>query len=240
MWSYFGSKANVIDRYPKPRHPLIIEPFAGTARYALRYWDKEVIIVDKYPVVVAIWKWLQQCSVGDIMKLPRKLEPGLNLDTINFDCQEARWLMGFLCSKGVESPRRSVTKWVAIDRPNFANYLIIKIAANIHKIKHWDIRLGEYSDITNQNASWFIDPPYQFGGEEYVMSNKKIEYSQLGDWCKERMGQVIVCENTKATWMPFIPMVPNKSGRGIYKMEAIWTNFETEYHTVNRKLFDGI
>lgn len=41
MWSYYGSKANVIGWYPPPMHDKIIEPFAGTARYALKYWDEQ-------------------------------------------------------------------------------------------------------------------------------------------------------------------------------------------------------
>lgn len=131
MWSYYGSKANIVHLYPKPKHPKIIEPFAGTARYALRYFDRDVLLVDKYEVVVRIWKWLQKCSEQDILKLPRKLEVGMKLSSFTFDCDEAKWLMGFLVSKGVESPRYTVTDWVAIDRPNFANFLLKKISANL-------------------------------------------------------------------------------------------------------------
>ena len=66
MWSYYGAKTNVIDHYPPPKCDKIIEPFAGTARYALKYFDREVLLVDKYDVIVKIWKWLQLCSPSDI------------------------------------------------------------------------------------------------------------------------------------------------------------------------------
>ena len=62
-------------------------------------------------------------------------------------------------------------------------------------------------DIPNEKATWFIDPPYQFGGKYYRHNGKKIDYEFLGEWCKNRDGQVIVCENHKADWMEFEPLV---------------------------------
>ena len=75
MWSYYGSKANIVHAYPKPVFDKIIEPFAGSARYALRHFEKDVLLVDKYEVIVKIWKWLQTCSEGDILGLPHKFKP---------------------------------------------------------------------------------------------------------------------------------------------------------------------
>jgi len=66
MWSYYGSKSKVIDLYPSPKFDKIIEPFAGSARYALKYFDRDVLLVDKYPVIVDLWKWLQKVSEADI------------------------------------------------------------------------------------------------------------------------------------------------------------------------------
>ena len=40
MWSYCGSKSKLVKHYPTPKHNLTIEPFAGSARYALRYWER--------------------------------------------------------------------------------------------------------------------------------------------------------------------------------------------------------
>jgi hypothetical protein len=194
----------------------------------LKYWDREIILVDKYDVIIRIWKWLQQCSPGDIKRLPRKLHKGMNIDEIKFDCEEAKLLMGFLVSKAVESPRRKVTDWVAVGRPNFANYLIQKISSNLHKIKHWKIKHGSYEDIENQQATWFIDPPYEFGGHSYKHSNKEINFGELGDWCQSRNGQVIVCETEKAKWLPFIPIAIQK-GRKCIQHEVFWTNEPTSY-----------
>ena len=71
MWGYYGSKSKIVNYYPKPIYDTIIEPFAGTAQYSLKYFDKDVILVDKYDVIVRLWKWLQQCSPKDILSLPR-------------------------------------------------------------------------------------------------------------------------------------------------------------------------
>ena len=70
MFSYYGSKSKIIDYYMEPKYNKIIEPFAGSARYALKYFEHEVTIVDKFDRVVQLWKWLQQCTPSDILRLP--------------------------------------------------------------------------------------------------------------------------------------------------------------------------
>ena len=68
MWSYYGSKSKIINCYPPPKHDMIIEPFAGSARYSLKYWNNVVILVEKYDLIVKLWKWLQQAQKEDILK----------------------------------------------------------------------------------------------------------------------------------------------------------------------------
>ena len=104
----------------------------------------------------------------------------------------------------------------------------IRIAESIHKIKHWKVIQGSFEDIPNQNATWYVDPPYQFGGEYYRESNKKIDFEKLGKWCESRKGQVIVCENTKADWMDFKPMI-QFTGSVHTTTEAIWSNLPTAF-----------
>lgn len=236
MWTYYGSKTNVIDDYPKPKFDRIIEPFAGTARYALKYFEKDILIMDKYEVVIGIWKWLQKCSEADIKRLPHFVKPGQSLSDFTFDCDEAKNLMGFLIVFGMEKPRKTASVKRMTMRPNHVNFSLNRIAKNIFKIRHWDIRLGCYTEIENQKATWFVDPPYQIGGHCYVHSNKKIDFKSLNDWCRTREGQVIVCENTQADWMDFKPMRLHKGVRGMQK-EAIWSNEKTNYDNVQQKMF---
>ena len=213
MWSYYGSKSKIVDKYPKPTKGLIIEPFAGTAKYALKYWDNDVILIEKNKIVYRIWKWLQECSVNDIQKLPR-LKQGDDLRLMNFDCEEAKWLMGFMASRAIARPNNIAVKRTTTDRPNWINFCINRISKDIAKIKHWDIRNCDYTNIENKQATWFIDPPYQFGGQHYPNGNKEIDFKELAKWCKERKGEVIVCENIKANWMNFEPLTISNQTRG--------------------------
>jgi hypothetical protein len=45
---------------------------------------------------------------------------------------------------------------------------------------------------------------------------------KLAEWCKSREGQVIICENSKATWMDFQPL-RELSGQRHKTLEVIWT-----------------
>ena len=236
MWSYYGAKTNIIDYYPAPKFDKIIEPFAGTARYSLKYFDRDILLIDKYDVIVKIWKWMQKCSPSDILKLPRFIKKEQNINDFNFDCDEAKYLFGFLLKKGVERPQKKSTKWVYEMRPNFINYSLKRISSNLFKIKHWKIELDDYKNVKNENATWFIDPPYQFGGHAYVESNKKIDYKYLHNWTLERYGQIIVCENMKADWLDFIPMINQYVRKGKY-LEAIYSNYQTEYDNLQLTLF---
>jgi len=228
MFSYYGSKSKVVDLYPSPKFGKIIEPFAGSARYSLKYFDREVVLVDKYPVIVDLWKWLQQASEADIMSLPN-LENGQSLD--NYDLpKEAKYLIGFCINGGSAQPKKTVK--------DFSNWNEQKrvIAKSLYKIKHWVIRLGSHDEIENTEATWFIDPPYQFGGEWYVKNNKSINFDDLGKWCQSRSGQVIVCENTKANWLPFYAM-REMSGAYTKTTEAIWSNYRHDFQAVQSSMF---
>jgi hypothetical protein len=235
MWSYYGAKTNLIGLYPPPKYDTIIEPFAGTARYALKYWDREIILIDKYPVIVNIWKWLQQCSEGDILKLPRPKRTD-HLNEMHFDCQAAKDFMGFMVGCGAERPRLKPPERKTIQRPNHVNYNLQRVAKNLFKIRKWTITEGEYYDAPDIECTRFIDPPYQFGGAAYVMSSKKIDFPRLADWCISRTGQTIVCVNTKATWMDFNPIIQQR-GSLYTTTEAIWTNLPSSYHIEQTMLF---
>lgn len=222
MWGYYGSKSKIIKYYPQPKFNLIIEPFAGTAQYALEHFENDVILLDKYDVVVRLWKWLQQCSKSDILET-RRLKFKENVDDFEWDCEERKWLVGFIIAGAPTSPKKTATKWKTVIRPNTQDYKLKMISESLHKIRHWDIRQGDYSDLENVTATWYIDPPYKKGGEYYRHSSKKINFNDLGEWCRSRNGQAIVCEKTGADWLPFEHLI---EARGAMKkhQEAIWVN----------------
>jgi hypothetical protein len=197
MISYYGSKSKLVNLYPEPIHDKIIEPFAGSARYSLKYWDKDVLLIDKYEPIIKMWHWLQQATEKDLDNLP---VPKKGESLFDFNLSEGEHLfLSFIVSEGVASPRNIVTKRAS----SRVNHKIQTTKDILHKIKHWDIRLGDYNDIINEKATWFIDPPYFKGGEHYPKGSKYIDYKELANWCKSRQGQVIVCENDNANWLPF-------------------------------------
>lgn len=77
MWSYYGSKSKVINLYPPPKFGKVIEPFAGSARYALKYFDRDVLLVDKHDAIVKIWKWLQVCSKDGVFSIAPPVKPAV-------------------------------------------------------------------------------------------------------------------------------------------------------------------
>lgn len=210
MWSYYGSKSKLLNYYPKPKFDKIVEPFGGTAKYSLKYFDKEIYIYEKFHKIYEIWKYLQQATERDILSLPDigyKEKIPLSLSN------PERWLIGFCVARGAPRPATMGHKFNSWDRDK------IRIASNLYKIRHWKILLQDGLSHSNEECTWFIDPPYEKMGYKYNFN--KVNYQQLSLWCKERKGQVIVCENADAKWLPFTPI---KTFRGVIKtnVEAIW------------------
>jgi len=54
-------------------------------------------------------------------------------------------------------------------------------------------------------------------------------------WAMERQGQVIICENTRASWMNFKPMITQNVMSGKYQ-EAIWSNLPIAFDNEQMKL----
>ncbi|MFL6862652.1 MAG: hypothetical protein ACJ8DZ_06610, partial [Allosphingosinicella sp.] len=65
---------DAVKLYPAPRYNTIIEPFAGSAGYSLRYHERTVILYEIDPVVVAVWKYLIGVTPREILAIP-DLEP---------------------------------------------------------------------------------------------------------------------------------------------------------------------
>lgn len=205
MWSYYGSKTKLVKLYPKPVFNKIIEPFCGAAKYSLLHFEKDVHLFDADLNIIKIWQWLQQCSPNDILTLP-KFKGGETIKGIKWDCEAQGLFMGYMVGRGLATPQYKVSPFVASEKQYHFDFTYKRIASDLFKIKHWVISYNTYQNIENESATWFIDPPYMFGGQYYRMSNKYIDFGLLAKYCKERKGQLIVCENTKANWLPFTPL----------------------------------
>jgi site-specific DNA-adenine methylase len=230
MFSYYGGKSKIIKYYPIPKYNTIIEPFAGSARYALEFGKgKDIWLNDKYDVVYKIWKYLINSNPEQINNLPN-IKKGDDIRKFNLP-EEERYLLGFSVGNGRASPSYTVTsfgdqtsypktdsRW----RPN-STWTLTKnrILKNLDLIKNWKITNLDYLDLPNIEATWYIDAPYQFGGDLYP--ENKINFQELAEWCKSRKGQIIVCENSKANWLPF-KNLKEMSGQKHRTMESIYTN----------------
>lgn len=228
MWTYYGTKKRLAKYYPTPIYEEIVEPFCGAAQYSLfgDNWKKQVYLYDIYDKVIDCWKYLINATKDDILSLP-DFFAGDSLDDHKYLSVEERALIGFCINPGSASPKvtaRAQGNWSLpqAGRPSMWNRTKLEIAENLYKVKHWKAEVKDYRDINSYDKSaWFIDPPYQHGGIYYRYSSKKINYFDLAEWCKSREGQVIVCENTEATWLDFEPLV-ELNGQRHKTTEAIW------------------
>jgi hypothetical protein len=172
--------------------------------------------------IINLWLFLQKCSPKDIKSLPI-LKVGEDIRNIKSLCLEQRMLLGFYAQAGAAHPGNRVSEMGSRNMVTMKKNLL----NNIPKIKDWKIINCDYKDISNQEATWFIDPPYQFGGHSYKFSNNKIDYAALFSWCSSRRGQTIVCENTKATWLPVTPLKRIQGAANTNTFEGVYLSEQT-------------
>jgi len=224
FFCYYGGKWRAAKRYPAPVYDTIIEPFAGAAGYSTRYSHKNIILCDTDPVICGVWDYLINVSEEELIALPSVV---VHIDDLNV-IQEAKWLIGFWLNKGTTQPKKSPSIWMRQGlAPNswWGEGLQKKLATQLASIRHWKIINGTYESLLDTEATWFVDPPYQGeAGKKYKF--QFTAFSELADWCKNRQGQVIVCEQEGADWLPFQPFHLIKStpgARGKSKSaEVIW------------------
>ncbi len=208
FFKYFGAKHAACRRYPPPRHDHIIEPFAGSAAYATKYHTRKITLIEKDPIIAGIWEYLIRVSQKEVMALPVFASNDVHIDALESSkplIPESRALIGMWLFAGAASPRVHRSGWSR--NPEYSDrfwgeHIRARIARQVDGIKHWRIICGDYASAKNQGpTTWFIDPPYRVAGKVYVHGNN-LDYNALGAWCESRRGQIIVCENEGATWLP--------------------------------------
>lgn len=206
FFGFYGGKwRDALWRFPPPEHSTLVEPFAGSAGYALRYPDRQVVLCDVDPVIAGVWRYLIDVSAEEIRALP-DLAEGETTDDLRV-AEEARWLIGFWLNRGVERPRRSPSKWMreGIRPGSFWGPRVREtIASQLEAIRHWQVTCCSYEQApVGGAATWLIDPPYQGAGQHYCYGSSSIDYGHLADWVVRLPGQVIVCEQAGASWLAF-------------------------------------
>lgn len=236
FWRYYGGKYRAAPRYPKPQHKTIIEPFAGAAGYACRYPDHNVVLVEKFPVIAEIWRYLITVPASEVLRIPANPQ---HVDELPAWVPEgAKYLVGWWMNAATVTPCKQLSAglrrmgtvggydeyvrrfggWTEATR--------LRVASQVERIRHWKIIEGDYHEAPHVKATWFVDPPYNNkAGSYYPHGPSAIDYHELGCWCVDRIGQVIVCENEGATWLPFKPFATLKPGvNGKGSREVIWAS----------------
>lgn len=199
MFKYFGAKYKLGHAYPPPDYRVIVEPFAGAASFAVlhRKCADRVVLVEKDARVAELWHRLIETSREDLICLPDPEVGGVSDDL----------LVAFAAGRTTrDTPPRFVVS------PRMAQRfrpMISRMATVIDECRHFEVSEGDYTSAPDVEATWFVDPPYQAQGGRwdrtrggrYRHPNIDIDYRALGDWCQERRGQVIVCEQAGADWM---------------------------------------
>lgn len=206
FFSFYGSKWLLAPHYAQPQHERVIECFAGSAGYATLHSAREVLLVDKDPVICQVWQYLIGVSESEILGLPLRFE---HVDEL-VACQEAKLFLGFWLNAAVAKPCKQPSKWVrwCIEHGKRSNYwsepIRSRVASQLAAIRHWRVLNASYADIPEQRATYFVDPPYQEMGRHYRFN--QVDFEHLGTWCQDRArdGQVIACEAEGANWLPFV------------------------------------
>ena len=229
FFPYYGGKLLTAKRYPPPRFRTVFEPFAGAAGYATKYEPEYAILFDLDESVCGTWDYLIRSKESEILSLPLKVT---NVDDIKV-VQEARWLIGWWLAPGRSVPSKVPTSWIkkwmiGNNRSVWCDHTRARLASQVHKIKKWLIKQESYAEAPDIRTTWFVDPPYVGKvGDGYTVKGRLLNYYLLGTWCKSRRGQVIVCEQGGADWLPFEKLMVVKkrnakvSGGGS-RTEMIW------------------
>lgn len=219
LFPYFGAKSKIAHLYDAPQHKLVIEPFAGGASYSLLYANdiasREVWINDLNPATYELWKYVTTTPAKDILAhVPERVDPGMTMDDLAPQGAPAG-LVSLLRSQfaqgafGMKGTRSKVAPFGALAWKSFRQ----RIHDYVPLIQGWTVTNLPYQELPNQKATWFIDPPYNnAAGRTYNMGADGIDFVELGAWCKERQGQVMVCENAGADWLPFVTLTDKRLG----------------------------
>lgn len=194
----------------------------------MRHYDRKVVLVERDPEIAALWRYLVAATGEEIAALPLiRMDQSVNDLAI---APEARTLIGFWLNKGTASACKTPGAWMREGlRPKsfWGPGIRARIASQVNQISHWCVIEGGYENAPDVEATWFVDPPYSNAGKLYRYNSKSIDFDALGAWCRGRRGQVMVCENEGADWLPFEPFIKIKSTEGkrgkSKSCEALWT-----------------
>lgn len=219
LFKWFGSKWLSSKKLPAPEHDLIIEPFAGGAGYSLRHYQKRVILAESNALVRELWAWLiSTATEGAIREIPIDIPEGTDIRTLGLSRGQALLLKHWQRTNNV-GDCWTVSPWGNKPGQWTANTRA-RVASEFGAVGHWDIWPDDGVDVMailhGTEATWFIDPPYQFN---YQYRSAPLDYTELASRVRRLCGKVVVCEAVCAktgrvpTWLPFEPFEERVTSR---------------------------
>lgn len=208
MFPYFGRKAVLTRALPAPTHDLVVEPFAGSMAYTLLHRPFRALGIEKDERVVELWH--RMAALEEVPEPPIKGTP-----TDDLLVKLCSYSEHALTSGTMTVTSRMLRDWGPVHRR--------AIEAAPYARDRIVYRQGDYSDAPDIVATWLIDPPYQRANRRgYREGASGIDYAALADWVLSRRGQVIVCEQEGADWLPFQPLAALPSHRGAVSAEVVF------------------
>ena len=201
---------------------MIVEPFAGSAAYAVHHAARidRAVLIDLDERLINLWHEIQSMTAADVDRIGATLDGERITHPLLAGMAGGTQMDATLSGKSRQVTPRMRQHWPNVRR---------RIVAALPYIRTWDIRHGHYTDAPDITATWFIDPPYQpiisTAGSEY--RHHDIDYDHLAAWCRTRVGAVIVCDQSPAAWLPFSPLIKQANGAGTgtaARTEVIWRN----------------
>lgn len=231
---FYGSKWKAAPLYPAPRFRRVVETFAGSAGYAGLHHDRDVVLVERDPIIAGLWRWLIKATEAEVLALP------LEIPTTVRDLGLAPGpsaLIGFWITAASAAPCQTPNSRMRSGRrPHsfWGETIRARIADQVSAIRHWTVIEGDFADAPREPATYFVDPPYAEAGKHYRV--KFDDFERLAAMCRMWPGQVIACENDGATWLPFRHFrevqannhPAGKAGKAGKSAEAIWLSDEQE------------
>ena len=232
MFYYYGAKRVLAPHYPRPQYRTVVEPFAGSAQYAVRCLVEgtadHAVLTDRDPRVVAMWERLLGMTPAEVLALP-PLEVGASTtDPLQMVTMASNSWGG---AKRYTVNERMASRW-----PLMLGYIAAVLPHVSGKVS---VSLGDYTTAQQaEPATYFIDPPYQTvrladgqessggaRGKGYAKgcNSDALDFAALGEWTQSLAGHVIAVDQVGADWLPFKPLKGHRSVVGTMHLEAIWT-----------------
>ena len=228
-FAYYGAKQRIASKYPAPIYGTVIEPFAGSAGYSMKHIANldRVILVEIDPAVVDIWHRLKSMTAAEL----DEIDP-LETDERTVEPLVAGLAGGSSLKATLSGRSRKITPWMRHKWPQ-KKRMLLKVLPYLDRV---EVICGDYRVAPMIEATYFVDPPYQLlarnpartisdqAGNAYRFGPSGIDYPELANWCRQLPGQVIVCEQEPANWLPFQPLTTNRNQNVVQRTEVIWTN----------------